>query len=474
MNVWQGEFPGHNSREDGYYGTCPVGEFPANDYGLHNMSGNVWEWCADWFHANYHHRASERRDPKGPPSGEAKRDPGRLLPVSSVLLQSLPSRGARPKHAGQLDRQRRLPLRAIDPVSGGLAVADPRPVDMASEWARASRVVARQRAPGFRADLVRRPRLIGRLREARSAALVLLTAPAGYGKTTLLAEWAAEDDRPFVWVRPIDADNDPALFVASIIEALDEMRETSGDVPATLVEPEVPEVGVSTTLFSRLARAVRARRRPFVLVVDDVHLLGNPACLGALTVILDQLPGGAQVALASRTEPPLRLGRRRAHRGLVDLQLRDLAMTRSEGGELLARMGLKLSPADVVTLVRRAEGWPVAVYLAGLSLRGQRDVARAVARFAGADRLVVDYLRGTSSWRAVPTQARILDAHLGARHTRRPNLRRAARAIRVCAGASRSCALEHASRSTRPKRPWVSLPPPLRRHAQVGAPSPRA
>ena len=299
----------------------------------------------------------------------------------------------RRKHAGQLDRQHRLPLRAIDPVSGGLAVAQPTAVDMAPEWARASRVVARQPAPGFRADFVRRPRLIERLREARSAALVLLTAPAGYGKTTLLAEWAAEDERPFVWVRLIDADNDPALFVASVIEALDERRETCGDVPATLVEPEVPEVGVSTTLFSRMARAVRARRRPFVLVVDDVHLLTNPACLGALTVIVDQLPGGAQVALASRTEPPLRLGRRRAHRGLVELQLRDLAMTRSEGGELLGRMGLKLSPADVVTLVRRAEGWPVAVYLAGLSLRGQRDVARAVARFAGADRLVVDYLR---------------------------------------------------------------------------------
>ena len=270
-----------------------------------------------------------------------------------------------------------------------MAPASPTPVDTAAELARASRVVARLPAPGFRADLVRRPRLVARLREARSATLVLLTAPAGYGKTTLLAEWAAEDDRPFVWVRLVDADNDPALFVWSVIDALDEMKETVGEVPATLVETNV---GASTILFSRLARAVRARR-PYVLVFDDVHVLRNRECLEALTVIVDQLPGGAQLALASRTEPALRLGRRRAHRGLAELKQRDLAMTRAEGGDLLARMGLKLAPTDVARLCRRAEGWPVAIYLAGLSLRGQRDVGRAVARFAGNDRLVVDYLR---------------------------------------------------------------------------------
>ncbi len=219
---------------------------------------------------------------------------------------------------------------------------------------------------------------------------MLLTAPAGYGKTTLLAEWAGEDDRPFVWVRLVDGDNDPALFVASVIDALDEMKVTLGEVPATLVDPKV---GDSTILFSRLARAVRARRRPFVLVFDDVHVLKNRESLAALTAIIDQLPSGSQVALASRTEPALRLGRRRAHRGLAELKQRDLAMTRSEGGDLLTRMGLKLDPTDVARLFRRAEGWPVAIYLAGLSLRGQRDVGRAVARFTGDDRLVVDYLR---------------------------------------------------------------------------------
>ena len=274
-------------------------------------------------------------------------------------------------------------------MSGGLALA-PTPVDLASELARVSRVVARQPTPGFRADFVRRPRLVARLREARSATLVLLTAPAGYGKTTLLAEWAADDDRPFVWVRLVDADNDPAVLVASVIDALDELKKTVGEELETLVEPKV---GASTIVFSRLARAIRARRRPFVLVFDDVHVLKNRESLAALTVIIDHLPGGTQVALASRTEPALTLGRRRAHRRLAELQQRDLAMTRSEGGDLLARMGLKLSPADVATILRRAEGWPVAVYLAGLSLRGQRDVGRAVARFAGADRLVVDYLR---------------------------------------------------------------------------------
>ena len=145
-------------------------------------------------------------------------------------------------------------------------------------------------------------------------------------------------------------------------------------------------------LLSRLARAVRARR-PFVLVFDDVHVLRNRESLAALTAIIDQLPSGSQVALASRTEPALTLGRRRAHRGLAELEQRDLAMTRSEGGDLLARMGLKLDPTDAARLFRRAEGWPVAIYLAGLSLRGQRDLGRAVARFTGDDRLVVDYLR---------------------------------------------------------------------------------
>ena len=266
----------------------------------------------------------------------------------------------------------------------------PTPVDTAAELARASRVVARQPAPGFRADLVRRPQLVARLRQARSATLVLLTAPAGYGKTTLLAEWASEDDRPFVWVRLVDGDNDPAWFVASVIDALDEMKETLGEVPERLGEPKV---GASTILFSRPARAVRALRRPFVLVFDDVHVLRNRESLAALTAIIDQLPVGSQVTLASRTEPALRLGRRRAHRGLAELKQRDLAMTRSEGGDLLARMGLKLDPTDAASLVQRAEGWPVAVYLAGLSLRGQRDLGRAVARFTGDDRLVVDYLR---------------------------------------------------------------------------------
>ena len=117
MNVWQGRFPAHNSEEDGYYGTCPVDEFPANGYGLHNTSGNVWEWCSDWFHPTYHRGASERRDPEGPAERRGEGHPRRLLPVPSLLLQPLPGSGARSQHAGQLNRQCRLSLRTIDRMS---------------------------------------------------------------------------------------------------------------------------------------------------------------------------------------------------------------------------------------------------------------------------------------------------------------------------------------------------------------------
>ena len=262
---------------------------------------------------------------------------------------------------------------------------------------------------------MRRPRLVARLRERPDARVALLVAPAGYGKTTLLSEWAEEDERPFAWITLVEADNDPALLLVSIVGALETIEPIASDVLAAL---SVPKPSISGVVLARLARSL-SERRPFVLVLDDAQVLNRGESFELLSGIAEHLPPGAQLALGSRTEPPLPLGRLRAHRLLAELHQSDLAMTRSEGAKLLEAIDLRLDPADQDTLIRHTEGWPAALYLAGLSLTDQPDVGRAVARFAGDDRVVADYLRDEFLSRTSPgaleflTRTSVLDVLSG-------------------------------------------------------------
>jgi LuxR family transcriptional regulator, maltose regulon positive regulatory protein len=194
---------------------------------------------------------------------------------------------------------------------------------------------------------------------------VLVVAAAGFGKTTLLSQWADLDARPFAWVTLDQADNDPTRLVASIAHGLDRVEPVDHD----------------------------EQMRPAVLVLDDVHVLHEDGLLEGIAALLDHLPPGSQLVLASRTEPALPIGRLRAQRKVLEVRSADLAMTRSEGAALLRMVGLELDSAQVATLVGRTEGWPVGLYLAALALRDQPDVAQGLARFDGEDRLVVDYLR---------------------------------------------------------------------------------
>jgi len=238
------------------------------------------------------------------------------------------------------------------------------------------------RAP-FRPGLVARDRLVERLAASPDAPLLLLVAPAGYGKTTTLAEWDERDERPFAWIEPGRRSCDAAGLVAAVAGAFDDIE------PLTPGPARPRDEG--TDMLVRLARAVAARRRPFVLVVDDAGALA-PDAVAALDVLIDHVPPGSQVAIATRTElDGLPVARLRAERRLVELRPRDLAMTRAEAEALL--MGLKLRDDDVDLLLRRTEGWPAGLCLAALALREQPDRGRALARFAGDDRFVADYLR---------------------------------------------------------------------------------
>jgi LuxR family maltose regulon positive regulatory protein len=243
--------------------------------------------------------------------------------------------------------------------------------------------------PGSRDGLVSRGRLVSRLR-ASEAPIALLAAPAGYGKTTTLVEWESADERPFVWFTLEERHSDPALLVGSIARALNEVEPIDDSVFAALAAPRPNTSGV---VVPRLCESLLAAQSPVVLVLDDVHLVGSREALGPLVRIADSLPAGSMLVLASRDEPPIPLGRPRAHHRLLELKAQDLVMTRAEGAELLEAAGLELRPGAAARLVERTEGWPACLYLAALSLQGVDDPDRAVEEFAGDDRVVADYLR---------------------------------------------------------------------------------
>jgi LuxR family transcriptional regulator, maltose regulon positive regulatory protein len=241
-----------------------------------------------------------------------------------------------------------------------------------------------RRPPRLRPGMLRRERLLRRLAHSSHVPFVLLVAPAGYGKTTLLAQWLQSERRKTGWISLDEADDDPGRVLAVVANALDEIQ------PGRL--RSVPDGEVRSCLAS-LTRSLEQCERPFVLVLDDVHRLRSPATLDALAAIADLLPEGSQLALASREEPALPIGRLRAQGQLVDLRARDLVMTRREATTMLSLAGLELPLEDVLVLLERTEGWPAGLYLAALSLQGRADVHQAVTEFTGDDRLAADYLR---------------------------------------------------------------------------------
>lgn len=249
--------------------------------------------------------------------------------------------------------------------------------------------------PQWRSGRVSRPRLVKRLQEGMDRKLTLISAQAGFGKTTLLTEWLAADalrlQQRVGWVSLASSDNDPTLFWAYVITALQQVRPDVGAHALTLLyaaqPPPIPVI--LTTLINDLS----ALEVDVVLVLDDYHVIETEPIHDGFSFLLDHMPASMHVVIASRSDPPFPLPRLRARRELVEIRAQDLRFTADEASAFLNQMmGLELAADDIAALEARTEGWIAGLQLAALSVQGRTDAQGFIAAFSGDDRYITDYL----------------------------------------------------------------------------------
>jgi LuxR family transcriptional regulator, maltose regulon positive regulatory protein len=244
--------------------------------------------------------------------------------------------------------------------------------------------------PHTRPDHLGRSRLIQQLDEGMAREVTLVCTPAGFGKTTLLADWAAGARWRVAWLSLDPEDNDSVRFWRYVIVALDRVCEGLGELLALLTPPgAMSSQGVVTALVNRL----QAQPDEIALVLDDYHLIGSRPVHDGMAYLLGHLPPQLHVVISSRSDPPLPLARLRARGQLVELRTADLRFTPEEAAALLREAwGLDLTPETMAALAGRTEGWAVGLQLAALSLRERPDPDAFLGAFVGTHRYVLDYL----------------------------------------------------------------------------------
>ncbi|HQI84432.1 MAG TPA: LuxR C-terminal-related transcriptional regulator [Anaerolineae bacterium] len=247
--------------------------------------------------------------------------------------------------------------------------------------------------PPTRSKVVQRPGLIEQLNTglALGCKLTLVSAPAGFGKTTLVSAWVAGCGQPAAWLSLDEGDNDLTCFLTYLVAALQTLAPHIGaGVLAALQSPQLPSIeSFLTVLLNEIATLLNN----FILVLDDYHVIDSQPVDQALVFLLEHLPPQMHLVIATREDPSLPLARLRARNQLTELRAADLRFTPAEAAEFLNQvMGLNLAAEDIAALETRTEGWIAGLQLAAISMQGHRDVASFIKSFTGSHRFVLDYL----------------------------------------------------------------------------------
>ncbi len=249
--------------------------------------------------------------------------------------------------------------------------------------------------PGSRPGFLTRPRLRAQLDGGRGQQLTLISAPAGFGKTTLLADWSRHTYRSVAWVALDTGDNDPVRLWRHVVAAFDRLRAGTALHVEPLLGPPTPQSfeGVIGALINELE--AQREEEELLLVLDDYHQIDSPAAHSSLAFLVDHLPSRLHVAISSRADPPLPLARLRAAGLLSEVRAGDLRFTKDETGAVLREVlghDVQLTEASLRALDLRTEGWAAGIQLAALSLRDHPDVNGFISSFSGSHRYVLDYL----------------------------------------------------------------------------------
>ena len=253
-------------------------------------------------------------------------------------------------------------------------------------------LVTKFTVPPVRSMLLQRSHLLTVIDHSRSFPLTLLSASAGFGKTTLLSAWASQSTSQVAWLTLDEQDNDPARFWAYVIAALRYSGSPVGEAMLALLHS--PQPSLLTSVLTSLINELAALEQETALILDDYHMINEQSIHESLQFLLDHLPACLHLLLASRVDPPLALSRLRARGQVIEIRDTDLRLSDEEAARFLTQvMGLALSEEDIARLETRTEGWVAGLQLAALSMRRHHDVSAFIQAFTGSHRFILDYVQ---------------------------------------------------------------------------------